>query len=63
MNNVIIHSKQVTEWVTISKDEYESVNRTIEVLSDKDLMSQIGIGKSKSVKPRDFEDVANDLGI
>jgi PHD/YefM family antitoxin component YafN of YafNO toxin-antitoxin module len=59
----LIHGKHETEWITISKDEYESLNRTIEVLSDKDLMTQIKKGKGKNAKSRDFEDVAKELGI
>jgi len=63
MSQVIVHGKHETEWVTISKDEYESMNKTIEVLSDKDLMMQIKKGRQKDVKSRDFEDIAKELGI
>ena len=63
MNKVLVHGKHETEWVTISKDEYDSMNRTIEVLTDKDLMAQIKKGKTKNVKSRDFEEVAQELGI
>jgi hypothetical protein len=63
MNKVLVHGKHETEWVTISRDEYDSMNRTIEVLSNKDLMSQIKKGRQSNVKSRDFEDVAKDLGI
>jgi hypothetical protein len=63
MNKVLVHGKHVTEWVTISKDEYESMNRTIEVLTDNDLMTQIRKGNRKNIKSRDFEEVAKELGI
>ena len=63
MNEVLVHGRHETEWVTISRDEYESMNKTIEILSDKDLMSQIKKGTQKNVKSRDFEEVAKDLGI
>jgi PHD/YefM family antitoxin component YafN of YafNO toxin-antitoxin module len=63
MTNVLVHGKHETEWVTISKDEYESMNKTIEILSDKDVMDQIKKGKQKNVKSRDFEEVAKELGI
>ncbi|MGA9086699.1 MAG: hypothetical protein ACLQMU_01385 [Methanoregula sp.] len=63
MNQIIVHGKHETEWVTISKDEYESMSKTIEVLSDKDLMCQINKGRMKGVQSRDFEDIAKDLGI
>jgi PHD/YefM family antitoxin component YafN of YafNO toxin-antitoxin module len=63
MNKMLVHTKHETEWVTISKDEYESMNKTIEILSDKDLMTQIKKGKQKNVKSRDFEEVAKELGI
>ena len=59
-----IHSrKHETEWITISLDEYDSMRRTIEVLSDRDLMKQIEAGKKGRSKTRDFEDLAKDLGI
>ena len=52
-----------TEWITISLDEYESMLRTIETLSDEDLMEQISEGKRNGAKIRDFEAVARELGI
>ncbi|MGA2934042.1 MAG: hypothetical protein ABSD81_02675 [Methanomicrobiales archaeon] len=63
MKEILVHGKHQTEWITISKDEYDSMNRTIEVLSDKDLMAQIKKGKRKSVKSRNFEELAEDLQI
>lgn len=63
MNKTLVHGRHETEWVTISSDEYESMNKTIEILSDKDLMAQIKKGKQKNVKSRDFEEVAKELGI
>jgi hypothetical protein len=63
MQKILVHGKHETEWVTISKDEYDSMNRTIEVLADKDLMTQIKRSKAKNVKSRDFEEVAKELGI
>jgi len=63
MNKILIHGKHETEWVTISKDEYDSMNRTIEVLSDRDLVAQIKRSKEKNVKSRDFDDLALELGI
>jgi PHD/YefM family antitoxin component YafN of YafNO toxin-antitoxin module len=63
MQKILVHGKHETEWVTISKDEYDSMNRTIEVLSDKDLMAQLKRSKAKNVKSRDFEEVAKELGI
>jgi PHD/YefM family antitoxin component YafN of YafNO toxin-antitoxin module len=55
--------KHQTEWITISVDEYKSMCRTIEVLSDPDLMQQIEEGKKKGTKVQDFEEVARELGI
>jgi len=52
-----------TEWITISLDEYESMQRTIETLSDEDLMEQIRDGRKEGIKVRDFEEVAEELGI
>ena len=42
-----IHGTDETGWITISTDEYNSMVRTIEVLSDKDLMEQIEEGKKR----------------
>jgi len=63
MNKDQVHGGHETEWITISKNENDSMNKTIEVLSDKDLMTQIRKGKQKDVKSRDFEEVAKELGI
>ncbi|MFQ5976205.1 MAG: hypothetical protein ACE5J5_07825 [Candidatus Hydrothermarchaeales archaeon] len=63
MNNAIRSGKHQSEWITISIDEYESMKRTIKILSDKDLMEQIEEGKKKNVKVHDFEDIAKELEI
>jgi PHD/YefM family antitoxin component YafN of YafNO toxin-antitoxin module len=63
MERALIHGKHETEWVTISKDEYDSMISTIEVLSDKDLMDHIKNGKKKDVKSRNFEEIAKELNI
>lgn len=63
MNKVLVHGRHETEWVTISKDEYDSMNRTIEVLSDKNLITQIKRGRAKNVKSRNFEELAQELKI
>lgn len=63
MNEILIHGKHKTEWVTISKDEYDSMRSTLEILSDTDLMEQITKGKQEGVESRDFEEVAKELGI
>jgi hypothetical protein len=39
------------------------MKRTIDVLTDKDLMAQIKRGQQKNVKSRDFNEVAKELGI
>ena len=53
--------KHETSFVTITKDEYESMRRTIEVLSDKELMGQIR--ESKDAKSRPWKDVKKDLRL
>ncbi len=63
MSEFIRRGKHKTEWITISLDEYESMKRTIEVLSDEDLMSQIKEGRKKDVKVLDFEELVRELGI
>lgn len=50
-------------WITISTDEYESMKETIEVLSDIDIIKQLEEGKKDSTKVRDFEELAEELGI
>ena len=57
------YGRHETGWVTISTDEYESMARTIEVLSDKDLMKQIEEGKKNNARVMDFEELADELGI
>lgn len=52
-----------TGWITISTDEYESMVRTIDVLSDKDLMEQIEDGKKDNAKIMNFEELARELGV
>ncbi|KUG05683.1 hypothetical protein ASZ90_016893 [hydrocarbon metagenome] len=39
------------------------MQRTIEVLSDTDLMTQLGEGKRKNAPVRDFEELAGELDI
>jgi PHD/YefM family antitoxin component YafN of YafNO toxin-antitoxin module len=63
MTETIRSGKHEAEWITISLDEYDSMRRTIEVLSDRDLMKQIEEGKKSRSKTRDFEDLAKELGI
>ncbi len=63
MQKTLVHGKHETEWATISKDEYDSMNRTIDVLSEKELMAQLKKSNVKNVRSRDFENVANELGI
>ena len=63
MSDPAVHGQHKTNWITISTDEYESMQRTIEVLSDSDLMAQIEEGKKKGAKTRDFEELAKELDI
>ena len=63
MTETIRSGKHEAEWITISLDEYESMRRTIEILSDRDLMEQIGEAKKGRTNTRDFEDVAHELDI
>ncbi len=61
----VTFGKHTTQWITISLDEYESLRRTIEILSDRELMEQIEGGRKdkKAGKVRDFAIVAKELGI
>jgi len=49
--------------MTIPKDDFDTLNRTSEVLSEKDLMAQLKASNRDDVKSRDFEEVAKELGI
>ena len=62
-NAAVTHGVHEARWITISTDEYESMRRTIEILSDRDLMEQIEDGKRDRVKVIDFEELASELGI
>mgnify|MGYP001605687121 FL=1 len=53
--------KHTTTYVTISKDEYESMKRTIEILSDKELMEQIR--QSRSAKSIPWNKAKKELGL
>lgn len=55
--------KHQSGWITISTDEFESMKETIEVLSDIDIMKQLEEGKKDTTIARDFEDLADELGI
>lgn len=63
MRKMWIHGKHETEWITISLEEYDSLNRTIAVLSDENLMDQIRKGQQKNVRSRNFEEVAKERTI
>ena len=49
-----VRGKHQAEWITISTDEYYSMRRTIDVLSDKELMTQIREGNCKATPSHDF---------
>jgi hypothetical protein len=57
-----LHGSHSTGWITISLDEYESITHTLDVLSDSGLMDQIEKSR-KSNEGKDFEELANELGI
>lgn len=50
-----------TTYVTISKDEYDSMKTTIDVLSDRELMEQLK--ESKSAKIRLWKEVKKELNL
>jgi hypothetical protein len=49
-----VRGKHQAEWITISTDEYDSMRRMIDVLSDKELMTQIREGKCQKTQSHDF---------
>jgi len=55
--------KHQSGWITISTDEYESMKETIEILSDIDIIKQLEKGKKDIRKARDFEELAEELGL
>jgi PHD/YefM family antitoxin component YafN of YafNO toxin-antitoxin module len=54
-----VHGPHKSYWI-ISTYEYESIQRTIEVLSDPDLMTQIREGKRENASTSDFQEIAED---
>ncbi|NMG83194.1 MAG: hypothetical protein GIS02_03180 [Methanosarcinales archaeon] len=62
-NSAVTYRAHDARWMTISTDEYESMRRTTEVRSDRDLMEQIEEGKRDSAKVIDFEELASEIGI
>jgi PHD/YefM family antitoxin component YafN of YafNO toxin-antitoxin module len=63
MSTASVTGKHQSGWITISTDEYESMKETIEILSDIDIMKQLEEGKKDSTKARNFEELAEELGI
>jgi len=63
MATASVTGKHQYGWITISTDEFESMKETIEVLSDIDIMKQLDEGKKDGTKVRDFEELAEELGI
>lgn len=63
MATASVTGKHQSGWITISTDEYESMKETIEVLSDIDIMKQLDEGQKSSAKVRDFEKLAEELGV
>ncbi|RLG31103.1 hypothetical protein DRO03_02275 [Methanosarcinales archaeon] len=51
------------ERITSFTDECELIVRTLEVLSDKDIMELSEEGKKGNVKITDFEKLARELGV
>ena len=50
-----------TTYVTISKDEYDSMKTTIDVLGDRELMRQVK--ESKNAKSRSWKEVKKELEL
>jgi len=60
---ILLSSGDGYKLMSANSTDQLSVNRTKEVLRDKDLMMQIRKGKSRDAKSSDFEEVAKELGI
>ena len=58
-----VRGKHQAEWITISTDEYDSMKRTIDVLSDKELMTQSREGNCKETPSRKFETLVKELMV
>lgn len=54
-----------TTFITISKDEYDSMQETIEVLKDKELVCQIGESQkaAREGRVRKWDDFAKEKGV
>ena len=63
--NVIESPFHKTTFITISKDEYDSMRETIEVLSDRELMEQVRESKKaiKEGRVRKWDEFAKEKGI
>ena len=61
MNGTKEMRKNLYGYVTIPMDEYESMKRTIDVLSDKELMEQIR--ESKTAKSKPWKSIKKELGL
>lgn len=59
------HPEHTTRYVTITEDEYDSLLRTIEVLKDKELMTQLKKSKQdiKEGRVSDWDDFMKERGI
>jgi hypothetical protein len=63
MSEQVVPGPYKSNWITISPYEHGSMQRTIDVLSDPDLMTQIREGKRENAPTSDFQEIAEELGI
>ncbi len=56
-NNIVINT------YFHAQADFESMDETLKVLSDNDVLKQLKEGKKSKIKVRDFEELADELGI
>ena len=59
------HPEHTTRYVTITEDEYESLQRTIEVITDSELMDQLKKSKEdiKEGRVSDWDEFMKERGV
>ena len=64
-HKLLVEGEHKTKWVTISLDEYESMQATLEILSDPKAMKAIRKGEKERLqgKGRDIEIIKKELGF
>ena len=65
MGQLQVHGEHKTQWITISLDEYESMQATLEILSSPVAMRKISKGEKESLagKGKTIEQLKKELHV